>query len=188
MRIAVGGIHTECSTYNPVLVHEAEFRILRGRALSEDAYFAFLKDYPAQFIPTLHARAIAGGPVERKTYEAFKAEILTGIAAAGPLDGVYLALHGAVYVEGMEDAEGDIITAVRALVGHDIPIAASYDLHGNVSQRIIDGLDMFSTYRTAPHIDVEATMRRAVTMLVRALTTGERPGIVWAPVPVVLPG
>jgi microcystin degradation protein MlrC len=188
MRIVVGGIHTECSTYNPVLAREAEFRILRGKALTGDAYFAFLQDYPAQFVPTLHARAIAGGPVERQTYEAFKAEILAGIAAAGDLDGVYLAMHGAMYVEGMEDAEGDFITAVRALVGPDMPIAASYDLHGNVSQRIIDALDMFSTYRTAPHIDVEETMRRAVTMLVRSLETGIRPSIVWAPVPVVLPG
>lgn len=188
MRIVIGGIHTECSTYNPVLVHEAEFRILRGAALTGDAYFGFLKDYPAEFVGTLHARAIAGGPVERETYEAFKAEILTGIANAGPLDGVYLALHGAVYVEGMEDAEGDLVTAVRALVGPDMPITASYDLHGNVSQRIIDALDMFSTYRTAPHIDVEETMRRAVTMLVRSLQTGEKPKIVWAPVPVVLPG
>jgi len=188
MRIVVGGIHTECSTYNPVLVHEAEFRVLRGSNLTADAYFAFLADYPAEFIPTLHARAIAGGPVERKAYEAFKAEILAGIAAAGPLDGVYLAMHGAMYVEGMEDAEGDFITAVRALVGPDVPIAASYDLHGNVSQPIIDALDMFSTYRTAPHIDVEETMRRAVEMLVRSIESGVRPSIVWVPIPVVLPG
>jgi len=188
MRIVVGGIHTECSTYNPVLVHEAEFRILRGDALTASDYFAFLKDYPAEFVPTLHARAIAGGPVERRTYEKFKAEILLGIAAAGPLDGVYLAMHGAMFVEGLEDAEGDFITAVRQLVGPDLPISASYDLHGNVSQRIIDALDMFSTYRTAPHIDVEETMRRAVTMLVRCIETGVRPVIAWAPVPVVLPG
>ncbi len=188
MRIVVGGIHTECSTYNPVLVHEAEFRILRGAALNASEYFAFLRDYPAEFVPTLHARAIAGGPLERRTYESFKAEILAGIAAAGALDGVYLALHGAMFVEGLEDAEGDLITAVRALVGPTMPISASYDLHGNVSQRIIDGLDMFSTYRTAPHIDVEETMRRAVTMLVRSLQTGVRPVIAWAPIPVVLPG
>lgn len=188
MRIAVGGIHTECSTYNPVLAREPDFRVLRGPALTADPYFAFLRDYPAEFVPTLHARAIAGGPVERQTYERFKGEILAGIVTAGPLDGVYLALHGAMFVEGMEDAEGDLITAVRAMVGPACPISASYDLHGNVSQQIIDQLDMFSTYRTAPHIDVEETMRRAVTMLVRHLTTGERPFVVWAPVPVVLPG
>src|SRR5690606_18027418 len=55
-------------------------------------------------------------------------------------------------------------------------------------QKIIDNLDMFSTYRTAPHIDVPDPMRRAVTMLVRALWTGVRPTLCWAPVPVLLPG
>jgi len=188
MRIAVAGLHTECSTYNPVLAREADFRVLRGPAMLKDDYFNFLTHFPAEFITILHAKAIAGGPVEAGIYQSWKAEILSGIAAALPVDGVYLALHGAMFVDGLHDAEGDFIAAVRALVGPDVLIAASYDLHGNVSQRIVDGLDMFSTYRTAPHIDVQDTMRRAVTMLVRALRTGVRPMLAWAPVPVLLPG
>ena len=188
MRIAVAGLHTECSTYNPVLAREADFRVLRGPAMLKDAYFDFLTHFPAEFITILHARAIAGGPVERGIYETWKAEILVSLQAALPLDGVYLAMHGAMFVEGMHDAEGDFIAAVREMVGPEVLIAASYDLHGNVSQKIIDGLDIFSTYRTAPHIDVPDTMRRAVTMLVRALRTGQRPMVAWAPVPVLLPG
>ncbi|MBY5332496.1 M81 family metallopeptidase [Rhizobium leguminosarum] len=188
MRIAVGGIHTECSTYNPVLNEEKDFRVLRGEALLAAPYFAFLRDYDAEFLPTIHARAIAGGPVSRATYEAFKGEFLERLKPMLPLDGLYLAMHGAVYVEGMEDAEGDWISAARALVGEDCTVSASYDLHGNVTQRIIDALDIYSTYRTAPHIDVEETMRRSVSMLVRSLKTGERPVVLWAPIPVVLPG
>lgn len=188
MRIAVAGLHTECSTYNPVLAREADFRVLRGPPMLKDAYFDFLTHFPAEFITILHARAIAGGPVERDIYERWKAEILDGIKSALPLDGVYLAMHGAMFVEGMQDAEGDFIAAVRGIVGPDVLIAASYDLHGNVSQTIVDSLDIFSTYRTAPHIDVPDTMRRAVTMLVRALRTGQRPVVAWAPVPVLLPG
>jgi microcystin degradation protein MlrC len=188
MRIAVAGLHTECSTYNPVLAREADFRVLRGPSMLKDAYFDFLTHFPAEFITVLHARAIAGGPVEAGVYARWKAEILDGIKAALPLDGVYLAMHGAMFVEGLHDAEGDFISAVRAVVGPDVLIAASYDLHGNVSQKIVDSLDIFSTYRTAPHIDVPDTMRRAVTMLVRALTTGQRPTVAWAPVPVLLPG
>lgn len=188
MRIAVAGLHTECSTYNPVLAREADFRVLRGPTMLKDAYFDFLTHFPAEFITVLHARAIAGGPVEGALYARWKAEILDGIKAALPLDGVYLAMHGAMFVEGLQDAEGDFISAVRDLVGPDVLIAASYDLHGNVSQRIVDGLDIFSTYRTAPHIDVADTMRRAVTMLVRALRSGQRPVLAWVPVPVLLPG
>ncbi|MBB3563689.1 microcystin degradation protein MlrC [Rhizobium sp. BK512] len=188
MRIAVGGIHIECSTYNPVLNQEADFRVVRGEDLLAAPYFAFLKDYEAEFLPTIHARAIAGGPVARHTYEAFKADFLERLKPLLPLDGLYLAMHGAMYVEDMEDAEGDWISAARALVGDDCMVSASYDLHGNVTQRIIDALDMYSTYRTAPHIDVEETMRRSVAMLVKSLKTGEKPTLLWAPIPVVLPG
>lgn len=188
MRIAFGGIHIECSTYNPVLNEEKDFRVTRGEDLLTTPYFAFLKDYDAEFLPTIHCRAIAGGPVARSTYEAFKAEFLDRLKPLLPLDGLYLAMHGAMYVEGMEDAEGDWITAARDLVGPDCTVSASYDLHGNVTQRILDALDMYSTYRTAPHIDVEETMRRSVSMLVESLKTGVKPIIVWAPIPVVLPG
>lgn len=188
MRIAVGGIHVECSTYNPVLIEEHDFRVLRGAELIGAPHFAFLEDYDAEFLPTLHARAVPGGPVSRKAYEAFKAEFLACLRTLGRIDGLYLAMHGAMYVEGMEDAEGDWISATRAAVGDVMPIAASYDLHGNLTQRIIDALDMYSTYRTAPHIDVEATQRRAVGMLMRTLETGEWPILLWAPIPVVLPG
>ena len=188
MRIAVGGIHIECSTYNPVLTPLEDFTVLRGAELAAAPYFAFLRDYPAEYLPLLHARAVPGGPIDRFTYEALKTEFLNGLRAALPVDGLYLAMHGAMYVEGMEDAEGDWIGAARAVVGPDCVVAASYDLHGNVTQRILDCLDIYSTYRTAPHIDVEATMRRSVSMLLRALKTGEVPHVVWSPIPVVLPG
>ena len=188
MRIAVGGLHMECSTYNPVVTVEQDFQVLRGPDLLAHQYFSFLRAMPAHFVPLLHARAIAGGPIARATYESFKAEFMSRLADALPVDGIYLAMHGAMFVSGLEDAEGDFIAAVRALAGEACLISASYDLHGNISQKIIDALDMFSTYRTAPHIDVEETMRRAAAMLVHALATGERPGVVWAPIPVLMPG
>jgi len=188
MRIAFGGFHIECSTYNPFLTREADFTVYRGAPLLQSPSFRFLGDYDVEWLPTLHARAVPGGPIERATYERFKAEFLERLKGFGQIDGLYLALHGAAFVEGMEDAEGDWVTAARAAVGPDVPITASYDLHGNLSGRIIDSLDFYSTYRTAPHIDVEDTSRRAVSMLIKHLTTGERAGVCWVPIPVVLPG
>lgn len=188
MRIAFGGFHIECSTYNPFLTRERDFTVHRGPDLLDAPAFRFLRDYDAEWLPTIHGRAVPGGPIERTTYEQFKAEFLERIAAFGPVDGLYLALHGAAFVDGMEDAEGDWVTAAREAVGPDVPITASFDLHGNLSQRIIDSLDFYSTYRTAPHIDVEETSRRAVSMLMRHLTRGETASIVWCPIPVVLPG
>lgn len=188
MRIAVGGIHTECSTYSPVLMQAEDFRVLRGTGLTDHDYFAFLRDFPAEVAPLLHSRAVPGGPVSRAAYEAFKAEFLERLEAARPFDAVYLAMHGAMKVEGMFDAEGDWISAIRAAVGPDMLIATSYDLHGNVSARIVDQIDIFAAYRTAPHIDTPETMRAAYAMLLRALETGERPGVVRVPVPLLLPG
>ncbi|MBS0564019.1 MAG: M81 family metallopeptidase [Proteobacteria bacterium] len=188
MRIAVGGIHTECSTYSPVLMQAHDFRVLRGADLPAHDYFAFLRTHPAEVAPLLHARAVPGGPVARDTYEAFKAEFLERLAAAAPFDAVYLAMHGAMKVDGMWDAEGDWISAVRAAVGPEMLIAASYDLHGNVSQKIVDQIDIFAAYRTAPHIDTPETMEAAYAMLLRALRTGARPGVVRVPVPLLLPG
>lgn len=187
-RIAVGGIHTECSTSSPVLMQVEDFRVLRGDDLLSAEYFSFLKADDIEHLPLLHARAVPGGPLARHTYEAFKAEFLELLRKSLPLDGLYLAMHGAMNVEGMDDAEGDWISAARTVVGPDIPVAASYDLHGNVTQNIIDQLDIFAGYRTAPHIDVRETMLRAWSMLVKTLRTGERSGVVWAPVPVLLPG
>lgn len=187
-RIAVGGIHTECSTSSPVLMQPEDFRVLRGPDLLAHEYFDFLEAEGVEHLPLLHARAVPGGPLARATYEGFKAEFLDRLKATLPIDGLYLAMHGAMNVEGMDDAEGDWISAARAVVGPDVPVASSYDLHGNVTQKIIDQLDIFAGYRTAPHIDVRETMVRAWSMLVRALTTGEKPGVAWAPVPVLLPG
>ncbi len=188
MRIAVGGIHIECSTYNPVETGMAAFSVLRGEVLPRADGFRFLDAFPARILPTLHARAIPGGPVAAPVYRALRDEFLERLRACLPLDGLYLAMHGAMFVTGMEDAEGDWIARARTVVGPDCPIAISTDLHGNVSQRIVDSIDMFSTYRTAPHVDVEDTMRRAFSMLVRSLQDGVRPGVAWTPVPVLLPG
>ena len=104
------------------------------------------------------------------------------------LDGVYLPMHGAMFVEGMQDADGDWIESTRRVVGKDCLMTASFDLHGSLSRRIIDSLDMLSAFRTAPYIDREQTAQRACDMLIRCLNHKIRPTMVWAPIPVLMPG
>lgn len=188
MRIAVGGIHTESSTYNPVFTRLADFTVLRGAALLASPAFATLGSFPHAFQPLLHARALPGGRVEAGAYAALRAEFLRRLAATGPCDGLYLAMHGATAVDGLLDAEGDWIAAARTVVGPDMPIAVSYDLHGNVSPRVLDAVDIFAAYRTAPHVDVADTQHRAVAMLDRVLREGSRPFVTMVKVPVLLPG
>ncbi|MFN7092673.1 MAG: M81 family metallopeptidase, partial [Allorhizobium sp.] len=94
-RIAVGGIHTECSTSSPVLMQPEDFRVLRGPDLLAHEYFDFLEAEGVEHLPLLHARAVPGGPLARATYEGFKAEFLERLKATLPIDGLYLAMHGA---------------------------------------------------------------------------------------------
>ena len=187
-RVAFGGIQIECSTYGNILSRMEDFTVRRGRELADYRLFSAIKDYPYPFTPVFLASAVPGGPVERRTYDALKSEFLARLRELLPLDGVYLPMHGAMFVEGMVDAEGDWISAVREVVGERCLISASYDLHGNLSRRVIDNLDMLSAFRTAPHIDREETHKRACDMLVRCLDGGIRPTLVWAPIPVLMPG
>ncbi len=188
LRIAYGGIGIECSTYSRLRTRMDDFTILRDAALSSSARFQFLKRQPVTFMPTLVASAVPGGPIERKTYDTIKAEFLKRLAALLPLDGLFLPMHGAMFVEGMQDAEADWYQAARKVVGPRCLLSASYDLHGNISQPIIDTIDMLSAFRTAPHIDREETLLRATGMLLHCLRENIRPILMWAPIPVLMPG
>jgi len=111
-RIAFGGIQIECSTYGNILSRMEDFTVRRGQELADYRLFAVTKSYPHPFMPVFLASAVPGGPVERKTYDALKSEFMGRLRELMPLDGVYLPMHGAMYVEGMTDAEGDWISAV----------------------------------------------------------------------------
>ena len=187
-RIAYGGIGIECSTYSHIRARMEDFTILKGEAISKNERFKFLSRYPIPFLPTLVATAVPGGPVDGKTYQAIKAEFLDRLKALLPLDGLYLPMHGAMFVDGMQDAEGDWYQSARELVGSNCLLSASYDLHGNISKRCLDNLDMLSAFRTAPHIDREETMIRSCDMLTRCLEQKIRPTLMWAPIPVLMPG
>lgn len=189
MRIAIGGIAIESCTFSTLPSTLNDFTIVR----STDADFwdrvPFYTDFPdVEFIPVMIARALPGGPVVKADYETMKAELLNGLKALLPLDGVYLQMHGAMNVLDMDDAEGDWIQSVRQTVGADCMISASYDLHGNVSGRVFDSLDILTAYRTAPHIDYMETNERAVKLLVACLHDGIRPYKKRIPIPVGLPG
>lgn len=187
MKIAVGGFHIESCTFSPLLSREEDFRVLRGESLLKS--YLFLRDTEGvELVPLLHARAVPGGPVERGFYERFKEEFLAGLRKSAPLDGLFLPMHGAVSVEGLEDAEGDLLAAAREVTGPDCLFAASYDLHGNLSPRVIGSLNLLSAYRTAPHIDAPQTLARVFGFLLRSLRENLRPSLAYIPVPVLLPG
>lgn len=189
MKIAIGGIANESCTFSPLLSTIADFRLTRQDDAQFKALYPFLPAFPeADFFGTVTAKALPGGPVEPRAYDTIKAELLERLQVLLPLDGVYLDMHGALYVDGMQDAEGDWISAIRQLVGPDCLISASYDLHGNVSEGIMANLDIITGYRTAPHIDTIETRERAVALLLRCLRENIRPHKAFVKIPVGLPG
>jgi microcystin degradation protein MlrC len=191
-RIGVGGIAIESSTFSPHPSTLADFTILRGQQLS--TRYPFMPGWrlgqwhDAEWLPCLHARAIPGGPVTPDAYRAMKAELLDRIDAARPLDGLYLDLHGAMSVSGLDDAEGDLAGDIRRLVGERCLISASLDLHGNVSARLVEQIDLFTAFRLAPHDDAIETRARACVNLLTCLDQGLRPLRAWCRIPVILPG
>ena len=187
MKIAAAGIAIECATFSPLPSELADFDVLRGDALT--TRYPFAASYPdIDFAPIMQAQAVPGGVLRRSVYDDLKAEILAGLSAGGPWDGVYLDMHGAMAVDGIDDAEADFIGAVRELVGPDALISASYDLHGNLSSAIMDQLDLISAYRTAPHEDALETRARAFDLLVNCLRAEIRPFKAFIPIPLLLSG
>lgn len=188
MRIAIGGIAIECCTFSPFETRLEDVTLLRGETLA--AIYPFLPSVAekAELTPLIRGRATPGGPLNRAAYDQIKTEFLDGLRAQGPWDGVYLDLHGALNVTGMDDAEGDWTAAVREVVGPDCLISASYDLHGNVSARVVQNVDLLTAYRTAPHIDEIETRERALRLLIDCLKRSERPHMAFVPVPLLLPG
>ncbi|MCF6470002.1 M81 family metallopeptidase [Nonomuraea sp. MG754425] len=188
MRIAVCGVHIESSTFSPHLSGAADFAVTRGQALL-GRYDWLGEPWAAgvEWVPLVHARALPGGAVEPAAYDAWRDEIVRGLAD-GPFDGVLLDIHGAMSVVGREDAEGDLVTAVRAAIGPRPLVSAAMDLHGNVSPTLFAGCDLLTCYRTAPHVDVWETRERAARNLVEALRRGGRPHKALVHVPILLPG
>jgi microcystin degradation protein MlrC len=118
----------------------------------------------ATLVPSVAAAASPAGLVTRDIYGHVKARMLRDLKAAGAVDGVLLDLHGAMVPEGLDDGEGDLIEAVRGVVGPAVPIAVTLDFHGNLSEAMVRGADLLHGYKTYPHVDmgergVEATER-----------------------------
>ncbi|GAA3668383.1 M81 family metallopeptidase [Microbacterium marinilacus] len=194
-RIAIVGLAIESSAYAAHRADYRDFPVFTGEELVA-RYPHLAPGSPlreaAEWIGVFSARSIPGGAVRREVYDDFTERIVAGLREAGPVDGVYLDIHGAMSVVGMDDAEGALVTAVRGVVGPDALITAPMDLHGNVSETLALALDLPTCYRLAPHEDAWETRERAARLLVewirRHAETGERPLRAWVRVPILLPG
>lgn len=188
-RIALLGFSIECNRFAPVATR-ADFTsrcYLEGEAVVSDARSAapralaempgFVADMdaagPWQPVPILLAMAEPNGPVEAGFFAEMMAIWRRGLEAAkGQVDGVYCVMHGAGLTTDDHDPEGAIQAMIRDIVG-DIPLVCSYDLHANVSDRMVATVDAFVGYRTNPHMDMRERGAESAQLL-RRLLAGER--------------
>lgn len=192
-RIAIVGIATECSTFSPARTDYDKFHVRRGADVF--SYYPFMVADSgflgrADWFPALTARATPGGMVTRGAYDSLVGEALERLAENLPYDGVFLDIHGAMSVEGLDDPEGDFILKVREVVGQSPVISTSMDPHGSVTHRLAQESDIITSYRMSPHEDRYITMQRAVENLLDRLEGGKgKPRYkAWIRVPILLPG
>ncbi|NLZ95214.1 MAG: M81 family metallopeptidase, partial [Bacteroidales bacterium] len=163
-RIAIAGLAIESSTFSPAVTHVENFRTRRGEDVF--SYYPFFSQdssliHEAEWLPTLRGHAMPGGIVTREAYESLVQETLERLEEVLPLDGLYFDIHGAMSVQGLDDPEGDFIVRIREVIGTDVIVSSCMDLHGSVSPRLAQNIDLLTCYRLAPHEDAIESKKRA---------------------------
>ncbi len=141
----------------------------------------------AEIVPILWASAEPGNLVQTEAFETISGKILDGLAAAMPFDGAYFDLHGAMITEEHEDGEGELLSRVRNLLGSDVPVAISLDLHANLTPEMATHADATTIFRTYPHLDMAETGARAADLLLEMVATGGKPHTAFRKLPYMIP-
>ncbi len=172
-RIAIGGFLHETNTFAPTKAEYDGFihgggwpRDGKGRRCRRENpehqcrtgwLIAEAETRGWELVPTVWCAASPSAHVREDAYDTHRLMIVDGIAAAGPLDGVYLDLHGAMVTEHFDDGEGELLARVRKVIGPDLPLVVSLDLHANITPAMVEHADALVAYRTYPHIDMADT-------------------------------
>ena len=193
--IAVGGFQHETNTFAPTKADYRAFEQGAGRPgvqfgaaiettvaggnIPAAGAFETLRALGHQVVGLAWAAAAPSAQVTEDAFERIAGEILRRLAAAGPVDGVYLDLHGAMVAEHFDDGEGELLARVRKIVGPRVPVVASLDLHANVTRAMLDLADGLVAYRTYPHVDMAETGQRAAQLLDATLKRGRPMAKAW---------
>jgi len=205
MRVAIGEFHHESNSFCAAPTGVDQFKaapvyldagwcfgdevleVARGSRTVLGAYADEAAERGWELVPLAAAETMPSGTIERAVYDEVKAGMLSRLEAAGPVDGVLLDLHGAAMVEGLDDAEGDLLAALRAAVGARTPILAVLDLHANVTAKMVAIADVLVGYDTEPHTDVYERGREAAALFDRMAAGAVRPAAAWVHPPMILP-
>jgi len=187
-RIAVGGIQHETNVFGPykaaydVFAQRDEWPPLcRGERMLDEVgginlpvtgAIDRLRELGYEIVPLLWCSATPSAQVTEDAFERISAMMLETLAASGSVDAVVLDLHGAMVCEHVADGDGELLRRIRAAVGDDVPIAASLDLHANVSDQMLAQASVLEAFRTYPHVDMSDTGLRAADLVHLLLQNG----------------
>jgi microcystin degradation protein MlrC len=198
-KIFVAECKQEVSTFNPVPSRYADFEICSGEDLiwvHQDrememggALRIFGDRQDVEVVPGYSARAVtSGGTLSAPDFERIAAEFLTSVKNAKGVDGVYFSLHGAMAAENESDPEGHLLTETRRVLGTGIPIVISLDLHGVLTDRMLEHCEAATVFHTYPHDDFYDTGARAAKALLGILDGKIKPVMARVPVPALVRG
>jgi microcystin degradation protein MlrC len=187
-RIAVGQISCESNTFvtfrcdldtvreTGYILEGTELRELDGTDTEVAGALSVLDADPeVEVVPLLASRWNSSSVLTADAHAALRGGLLGGLRGAGAVDGVFLSCHGTMVAEDSDDPEGQLASAVRAIVGPDVPIAMTLDLHGNVTDEMVRSLDLIVGYEHYPHDDSFTTGQRATRLLLRTVRGEIRP-------------
>jgi microcystin degradation protein MlrC len=198
MRVATGAFSHETSTFTTVPTtwesYEDRFGYLRGQELLDKfrgtntpigGFVEGAQAHGFDLVPTIYAQPQPSAPTPRALFDTILDELLRGVRDAGPLDGVLLELHGSMVAEGIDDADGHILEAVRRVVGPHVPVLAQLDIHANVSRQMVATADVLIGRETYPEVDMALRGRECADVLARIWRDGRQPAMALHQIPMI---
>lgn len=196
MAIAIASILQESNTFSPVATKYEDFSPVFGPAaldrhhgkLTEmGGFIHVLEEAGLSIAPVCAAWAITANRLVRSDFERLAGEFLDQLASLPRPEAFLFALHGAQTADAEDDVEGYLLREARRVLGPDVPIIASLDLHANVTHAMVDNTNAIVGYHTYPHIDMFETGSRAALIAVRVVRGEARPVMAFRKLPLIVP-
>jgi microcystin degradation protein MlrC len=199
MRIAIGEFAHETNTFCAGLTEVEEFKARHWVAGKEllathsgvrdplGGMIAAGQEYGIEIVPTFATSTEPSATISSRAYETIRDELIGGLRAAGKVDAICLSLHGAGVAEGRDDLEGTLLEEIRTVVGREIPIVVTLDLHGNMTQAMVDGADVLLNCHLYPHTDGYERGYEAVELAARIAKGELKPARHLEILPMIVP-
>ena len=192
IRLALAGLYHETNTFSSVPADYNTFSIFRGEEIEKEygnslttnaGYLAISSSYVnVDVVPLIFAITGPIGTITKDAFDQIVGELIQYLEDQGPWDGILLSLHGAAVSEEYSDCDGEIAYRVRSLVGPDVPVGLSVDMHANISKKMVENTDVLTVYRTNPHLDAKERSQECADLIVKTIN-GQIEPVMWLETP-----